>query len=877
LPVSIYKPVLYLLFAVLPFAGGAQQASAPARSPGDRLRAARERLQIAEAKHPGNSVEVARALNAVVDNELNVEGPTAEVQQHVKQALSVAENATDGQSEIYLSALLNQANLMIMLDRPADARPLAEKSFVLAQQKFTDAPEFSRAAFVLFFACDALGDLDCARRTNDAAMVIERKGGSKRASELALSLTARTGLDERLGNKAAAEQDIDEALSIAAQLPANDASIGLVEQRAGEHYTHTQEFSKAIAHFTRALEVTGEEYDPDFHQFGLIRLNLAAAYSRSGDFPLAWKNYESAIYGKSANFYSHIMAHAQFARSLASGGDPQRAIAEGLQSAQMTRESFVLQARVLPERQAIRFYEQRSRGLDIALSVLARHAELSASNINNIYQETVRSRALVADEMARRQKNLNANNDPEIARLLKKMDQARSDLLAIEQAKQDNGDAMQQATQKMEAIESDLAIRSAALRNDERVNAVRLEDLRRSLPANSVLISYVAYRRFAVDQVDPAYSAAQAYMAFVLKPGSDTIQVFDLGKAWPIDRLVTRARASADAEAHAGGYDAKRNERAWREAAAALRELIWDPLRAEVGNAKLALVVPDGMLNLIPFSALPDGNGYLVERGPVIHVLSSERDLVPTESTHSNTGLVIFGNPAFGHRANEPIVASLRDASIPCDGINQNDFPPLPGTALEAKDIRAEWKRWNGREASMLETGSEATRARFLADAPHSRILHVATHAFLLGSSCGNGNPLLRSGLVFAHDGLAPQSSILTAQQIASMDLNGVDWAVLSACNTGNGDLQDGEGVLGLERAFRVAGVRSVVMSLWPVDDTLSRQFMHELYLQRLGLHASTADAVWNSERKLLLARRAAGKSTHPWYWAGFLASGGWQ
>jgi CHAT domain-containing protein len=872
-----YKPVLSLLLAVLPLVGSAQQASVPALSPSDWLRAAQERLQIAEVKHPGNTVEVARALNAVVNNELNVEGPTPVAQEQVKRALSIAEAASGQQSEIYLNALLNQANLLIMLDRPAEGRPLAERAFSLAQQTFPDAPEFSRAAFVLFFACDALGDLDCARRTNDAAMAIERKGGSKRASELVLSLTARTGLDERTGNKVAADQDIEEALSIAAQLPANDASIGLVEQRAGEYYTHTQEFSKAIAHFTRALEITGQQYEPEFHQFGLIDLHLADAYSRSGDFPLAWKNYESAIYGKSANFYSRIKAHAQFARSLASGGDPQRAIVEGLQSAQMTRESFVLQARVLPERQALRFYEQRSHGLDIALSVLTRHADLQAANTDKIFQEVVRSRALVADEMARRQKNLNANNDPEITRLLKEIDQARSDLLAIEGTKQDNNDAIQLATQKMEAIESDLASRSAALRNDERVNMVRLEELRRSLPANSVLISYVAYRRFAVDQVDPSYTTVLSYMAFVLKPDSDTIHVFDLGKAWPIDQLVTRARASADAEAHAAGYDAKRNERAWREAGAALRKLVWDPLRAEVGDAKLVLVVPDGMLNLIPFSGLPDGKGYLVDAGPVIQVLSSERDLVPIESMHSNAGLVIFGNPAFGRVANESLAASLRDANVPCDGMNQDDFPPLPGTAIEARDIRATWKRWNGSEASTLEVGSEATRARFLAEAPHSRFLHVATHAFLLNSSCGNGNPLLRSGLVFAREGSAPQSSILTAQQIASMDLNGVDWAVLSACNTGNGELLDGEGVLGLERAFRVAGARSVVMSLWPVDDTLTRQFMHELYLQRLGLHASTADSVWNAERKLLHARRSAGKSTHPWYWAGFLASGGWE
>ena len=156
-------------------------------------------------------------------------------------------------------------------------------------------------------------------------------------------------------------------------------------------------------------------------------------------------------------------------------------------------------------------------------------------------------------------------------------------------------------------------------------------------------------------------------------------------------------------------------------------------------------------------------------------------------------------------------------------------------------------------------------------------MLHVATHAFLLDKSCGNGNPLLHSGLVFAGGNHGAEQSILTAQQIASLDLSGVDWAVLSACNTGNGELRDGEGVLGLQRAFRVAGAHSVIMTLWPVDDDVARQFMHLLYSERLGEHATTADAVWNSSRKLLEERRAKGLSTHPWYWAGFVGSGGWE
>ena len=192
-------------------------------------------------------------------------------------------------------------------------------------------------------------------------------------------------------------------------------------------------------------------------------------------------------------------------------------------------------------------------------------------------------------------------------------------------------------------------------------------------------------------------------------------------------------------------------------------------------------------------------------------------------------------------------------------------------------DIDSEWRRWNHDEPAALLTGSEATRAHFLEEAPHKRVLHVATHAFLLDRSCGGGNPLLHSGLVFAGANQSKGASILTAQQIASLDLSGVDWAVLSACNTGNGELRDGEGVLGLERAFHVAGARSIVMTLWPVDDRVTGRFMHELYLERFGRHATTADAVWNSARKLLLERRAAGTSTHPWYWAGFVGAGSWE
>jgi len=537
---------------------------------------------------------------------------------------------------------------------------------------------------------------------------------------------------------------------------------------------------------------------------------------------------------------------------------------------------FVLEARTLPERQALAYDALRPRGLDTAISVALKHPELSTAEI---YQEVVRSRALVADEMARRQKNLNASNDPETARLLKQLDQARTDLLAAENSgsdKTNREDNVNVASSQMEKIERSLAERSAALRADERIYQATTEDVRHNLPPHSVLISYVLYQQRAVDRLDPTNADTPSYIAFVLRPDSDQIHVFNLGDAAALNELVRRIRGAADAEAHSGGLGSTRNERSYREAGLALRQRIWDPLIKEIGDARLALVVADGNLNLIPFAGLPDGNGYLVEHGPVIHMLTSERDLVPTDQGPKKRGLLAIGSPTFELAENKLPPSPLRGAAPTCEEFSKIEFQPLPGTAMEVSDIGSTWRQWNAAEPSQLLTGDDATLARFLSDATHNRVLHVATHAFLLDKNCGNGNPLLHSGLVFAGGNHGGAQSILTAQQIASLDLSGVDWAVLSACNTGNGELRDGEGVLGLQRAFRVAGARSVIMTLWPVDDEAARQFMHELYAERLSRHATTADAVWNSSRKLLLERRAAGKSTHPWYWAGFVGSGGW-
>ena len=204
--------------------------------------------------------------------------------------------------------------------------------------------------------------------------------------------------------------------------------------------------------------------------------------------------------------------------------------------------------------------------------------------------------------------------------------------------------------------------------------------------------------------------------------------------------------------------------------------------------------------------------------------------------------------------------------------------------------------------------GREANEATFKQEAHNYRVLHLATHGFFLGA-CSAGTSGTRSvgGLTkagarrrsaardpwrtrcscpasrsLAPTGALPPAAdeddgILTAEEVASLELGGVEWAVLSACDTGVGEVRAGEGVLGLRRAFQVAGARTVIMSLWSVDDQAARAWMRALYEGRFQKGLATADAVHAASLSPLRDRRARGLSTHPFYWAGFVAAGDWR
>ncbi|HJQ97206.1 MAG TPA: CHAT domain-containing protein, partial [Candidatus Polarisedimenticolaceae bacterium] len=552
----------------------------------------------------------------------------------------------------------------------------------------------------------------------------------------------------------------------------------------------------------------------------------------------------------------------------------------------INREHARTIGRFLPENEALSVVSTRwTHGLDLAIghAISGGDAEVR----RRTWDALVRSRALALDTLASRHAVEVRTTDPEVERLAADVESARARLASVtvrdrEQDPRARRIAIDEALGEKQRAERAFAARSAALAQQRERSSVGLERVMASLPPSSALVAYIT----SWD--------SDAYVAFVVRSGESAPAVVRLGAAEEIDRLVgewrrllTKAPEEVGAEARA------------RAAGERLRHRIWDPLRAHVAHARRVFVVPDGSLNAVSFSALPSGpDRYLVEDGPILHYLSAERDLVPLEEPRRGEGLLVVGGPNYDDTSPEPVapvVASgrtYRGSRSSCESFQRMRFAPLPESDKEARRLVEIWSA--ARQAPAQRLGGEAaSEAAFKRLAPGRRVLHLATHAFLLGGACGSPNdttpwiagedPLLLSGLALAganhRDTAGPndEDGILTAEEIAALDLSGVEWAVLSACDTASGDFRMGEGVLGLQRAFRIAGARTLVMSLWPVDDRETRHFMEELYERRLRRGLDTAQAVRGAMLSVLADRRLKGLDTHPFHWAGFLASGDWR
>jgi CHAT domain-containing protein/tetratricopeptide (TPR) repeat protein len=668
---------------------------------------------------------------------------------------------------------------------------------------------------------------------------------------------------------------------------------------------------------TRSLEIQGKQPKPDASTISSCHTQLARAAEGAGDLGEARSLYEKALALEQARVGpDHPVAtrvESRLARVLLASGDVQESLRLSLRTERASREQLQVLTSSLPERQALDYAATRPMGLDHALSLLA-HWSAPAGAAESVWDEVVRSRALVLDEVASRHRAVFESSDPEIVALRADLAAARGRLAQLFVRGPGRGipeefrASLDEARKKKEGAEESLARKSAAHGAELSRTRAGIAEVRSALPRGAALVAFSRYTSFPVGTKGapapkPVATPRSAYLALVLSGPEATPVAVPLGDAEEIEGLVARWREEAGQRVAPRGRLAARFERAYDLVASELRKKIWDPVRRLCPAAATVFVVPDGAIHLVSLAALPDGrSGFLIETGPLVHALTTERDLLSgLGDAKAGEGLLAMGGPSFDDaEAPVAVAGAFRGTRSACADLQSRRFAPLAAAAEEAGDVATLWKEVSPASEPLQLTRLAATEAVFKARAPGKRALHLATHGFFLDGACSTGgpgvpsspqaepravgeNPLLLSGLVFAGANRREAASheqedgILTAEEIAALDLSTVEWAVLSACDTGIGRVRPGEGVFGLRRAFRIAGVSTLIMSLWPVDDEATRAWMRSLYDARLSRGLRTHEAVREAGRAVLRARRAAGETDHPSAWAAFVAAGDWR
>jgi tetratricopeptide (TPR) repeat protein len=828
--------------------------------------------------------------------------------------------------------------LYVAMGSTSKGRMLLEEGMAISAKILgADHPEMAYDYSTLGYVLHELGDYRDARPYLERALKLRENSLAPDHPDLAVSIASLARLMRVTGDDVEATQLYERAFNIAENFPPNSYAdtTADIEMSLGLLYIKSGDADAGIRFLRQAYVTTEQAFDDNHSDIAQILHHIAAAERNMGNYSDALDLHRRAIQiavdTLGAGHPNVAYAQAGLAETLATTGDWEAAMKAALAALRISLTTQQITTRSLVERQALAFSATRRFSLDLALSILASQPKNSPASQQLIWDEIIRSRALVLDEMATRRWLVSNDEDQEVARLAAELAATRKHLASLfiqgpESDTEKRYEAeFETAGKNKERAERALAQYSEDFRESHAMRSIGYAQVASAISADDVLVSFVQYDQQRFDQhteADKRPEPVPLYVAFILHGGEAQPTMLSLASVSEIENLVTELRKQISLVALDAIRAVKENETAFRAVGEELREKLWDPLLPFIAGAQKVFIVPDGAISLISFASLPiDGGRYLIDAGPMLHYVSAERDLAPPLTTVPGEGLLAIGDPAFNASSTSTLAmttdaaqtqtqslssgsaAVFRGQRSACGRFQTLRFRELPATAREAEGIANIWQSGDQSTGPVVHlSGQFANEAAIKRQAIGKRVVHFATHGFFLDDRCTSTlesgedaawvgdlqsltgeNPLLLSGLALAgannrqNARLDEEDGILTAEEIASVNLSGVEWAVLSACDTGLGTVKTGEGVLGLRRAFQIAGARTLIFSLWPVEDETAQQWMQNLYTNRFVEGLSTISSVHGASLAMLRERRAEGRSTHPFYWAGFVAAGDWR
>ena len=696
--------------------------------------------------------------------------------------------------------------------RTAPGRPSVAASMNNLALLYADIGDLTRAEPLYREALeiheDSLGPIHPRTSTslNNLALLLSRQGKREQAEPLLLR-----SLEIERSCKGKRHPDTARALS-----------------NLGTLYLETERPALALPLFEEAESILALDGGPA-HATALS--NLGSVYHRLGRLEEASKAFRQVLAeGAADNVYT---AHNNISYLLIDQDQPELALSHARSA------SEVLFKRL---QNVFSFTSERQR-LDFKRTLNPYGLSATLNSPDDCFQAALRFKGTVLDSIVEDRRLARAARDPELRELLDEIELKKRELLELELEKNPT-ERLSELRRQVEEGEGALARRLSSFGEERKLFSITPEMVQSKIPDKTVLVEFL-YHGYYLGQ----NRSEKRYSALIV-PARGKIQLVSLGPAEDVDEKIREYRESL-----LGSRSATRASRVFlsktesgRDPAAllSLYETVWRPLESKLPDGtQSVLLCPDGELNFVSFATLLDENNRFLAERYELSYLSSARDLLAEKTQAREDARVInlFGNPAYG---------------VHDEGIQGVVLSPLPGTEAECRTLEEVLEG----QRTVLALGEEAQELK-VREETTADILHVATHGLFLSEKFGPRNPMSRSGLAFVGaqttldkwargESVEPSADgLLTAEEVGTMNLSNTELVVLSACDTGLGATENGEGVLGLRRGFVKSGARNLLFTLWPIDDSETVRFMTDFY-RKLG-SASPREALNKTQRDWLL------------------------
>jgi CHAT domain-containing protein/Tfp pilus assembly protein PilF len=864
----------------------------------------RRALEIREKALGKDHPDTAQSINNLAAL-YSFQGKYADAEPLYKRALDIREKALGKDHPDTAQSLNNLALGYVSQGKYAEAEPLHRRALDIREKALgKDHPDTAQSLNNLGLVYDYQGKYEEAEPLYKRSIDIREKALGKDHPSTAISLNNLATLYTVVGKLEEAEQLYMRSLEIREKsLGKNHPSTATGISNLARIYEARGKYADAESLYKRAIDIFEKTVGKDHPDTANTISNLGTLYRKQGKYDEAEPLYNRALDIREKTLgNAHtgtVIALNSLSRLYMAKGDLVQAVKFQSRTNADSERNLARNLVIGSERQKLAYLATLSEQTDrtISLNLLSSPDDPAPGALAATLVLQRKGRAL--DATSQNLNSLRSRFNAEDQALLDRLTETRTQIAGLALSGPQRM-TIEQHQDRIKALE-DQADKDAAdisRRSDEfRAQSlpVTLEAVRAAIPPDSALIEFASYRPFNAKEANiyEAYGQPR-YVAYVLRREGE-IEWKELGDAKSIETAISTLRKAlrnprrGDVKRPARAVDAK----------------VFQPIRPLLGNVSRLLISPDGSLNLIPFAALVDERGrYAVERYSISY-LTSGRDLLRLQvARESKGGPLVVAAPDFGggvlvktsrlkKQPKDALVGEVKAESARA-AVKDLYFPPLPDAAQEGEALRSLLP------GATLLTKRQATKTA-LSQMRSPRLLHIATHGFFLedqkltsagdrGAEALTDDPeralqqlerrgvsiesaLLRSGLALAgaNEQKDEDNGILTALEVTGLNLWGTKLVTLSACDTGVGEVKNGDGVHGLRRALVLAGSETQVMSLWAVSDQATRELM-VAYYSRLKQGQGRGEALRRAQLEMI--RKV--KRRHPYFWAGFIQSGEW-